>query len=108
MPDLKTRRPLIADLLALSAGALLPLAFAPFDLWPLAILPPIVLLWCWDNATSRCAALRGGPRVVSIGPVTSDTARAEGLEVHAEAAEHTIPGLVAALLADVAAAAPAP
>jgi len=54
------------------------------------------------------AALRGGPRVVSIGPVTSDTARAEGLEVHAEAAEHTIPGLVAALLADVAAAAPAP
>jgi uroporphyrinogen III methyltransferase / synthase len=38
-------------------------------------------------------------RVVSIGPVTSATVRAAGLEVHAEATEHTIPGLVAALLA---------
>jgi uroporphyrinogen III methyltransferase/synthase len=45
-------------------------------------------------------ALRAGPRVVSIGPITSDTARSEGLEVHAEAAEFTIPGLVDALLAD--------
>ncbi|MBJ7457393.1 MAG: uroporphyrinogen-III synthase, partial [Thermoleophilia bacterium] len=45
-------------------------------------------------------ALRAGPRVVSIGPITSDTARAEGLEVHAEASEFTIPGLVDALLAD--------
>jgi uroporphyrinogen III methyltransferase/synthase len=42
----------------------------------------------------------GGPRVVSIGPVTSATAREEGLRVAAEAAEHTIPGLVAALLDD--------
>lgn len=48
-------------------------------------------------------ALRGGPRVVSIGPITSETARAEGLEVHAEAAEFTIPGLVEALLADAGA-----
>jgi uroporphyrinogen III methyltransferase/synthase len=39
-------------------------------------------------------------RVVSIGPVTSAAAREEGLEVHAEAAEHTVPGLLAALLAD--------
>lgn len=45
-----------------------------------------------------------GARVVSIGPITSDTAREEGLTVHAEAAEHTIPGLVAALVADVAGA----
>lgn len=48
-------------------------------------------------------ALRSGPRVVSIGPVTSETARAEGLEVHAEASEFTIPGLVDALLADLGA-----
>jgi len=48
------------------------------------------------------AALREGPRVVAIGPITSATAREEGLEVHAEAAEHTIPGLVAALLEDAA------
>jgi uroporphyrinogen III methyltransferase/synthase len=46
------------------------------------------------------AALRGGPRVISIGPVTSATAREEGLEVHAEAREHTIAGLIDALLAD--------
>ncbi|MGE0025746.1 MAG: uroporphyrinogen-III C-methyltransferase [Thermoleophilia bacterium] len=48
------------------------------------------------------AALRGGPRVISIGPVTSATAREEGLEVHAEAGEHTIPGLIDALLEDAA------
>ena len=48
------------------------------------------------------AALRGGPRVVSIGPVTSATAREEGLEVHAEAREHTIPGLIDVLLEDAA------
>ena len=51
------------------------------------------------------AALLTGPRVVSIGPITSATARAEGLEVHAEATEFTIPGLVAALLADAEATA---
>ena len=38
------------------------------------------------------------PLVVSIGPVTSDTARAQGLTVHAEADPHTIDGLVDALV----------
>jgi len=38
------------------------------------------------------------PTVVSIGPVTSKTARDHGLRVDAEAAVHTIDGLVAALL----------
>jgi len=38
------------------------------------------------------------PPVVSIGPVTSDTARELGLTVTAEASEHTIDGLVATLL----------
>ena len=42
------------------------------------------------------------PPVVSIGPVTSDTARGLGLRVDAEAAEHTIPGLVAAVIAALA------
>ena len=37
------------------------------------------------------------PPVVSIGPVTSDTARELGLTVTAEATEHTIDGLVATL-----------
>jgi uroporphyrinogen III methyltransferase/synthase len=41
-------------------------------------------------------------RIVSIGPVTSDTARAAGLEVDVEAERHDIDGLLAALLEDAA------
>jgi uroporphyrinogen III methyltransferase/synthase len=43
-----------------------------------------------------------GARNVSIGPVTSDTAKAAGLEVDVEAEQHDIDGLVQALLADAA------
>jgi uroporphyrinogen III methyltransferase / synthase len=39
-------------------------------------------------------------RIVSIGPITSETARAADLEVHTEAARHDIEGLVEGLLAD--------
>jgi uroporphyrinogen III methyltransferase/synthase len=39
-------------------------------------------------------------RVVSIGPITSEAARAAGLEIAVEAERHDIDGLVAALLAD--------
>jgi uroporphyrinogen III methyltransferase / synthase len=39
-------------------------------------------------------------RVISIGPVTSETARAVGLEVAVEAERHDIDGLLDALLAD--------
>jgi uroporphyrinogen III methyltransferase/synthase len=39
-------------------------------------------------------------RVVSIGPITSETARAAGLEVDVEAERHDIDGLLSALLAD--------
>jgi uroporphyrinogen III methyltransferase / synthase len=42
------------------------------------------------------------PLVVSIGPVTSTTARERGLRVDAEGDPHTIDGLVAALLAALA------
>ena len=41
-----------------------------------------------------------GARVVSIGPVTSDTARELGLTVDVEAERHDIDGLVAALVED--------
>ncbi|HEY5708178.1 MAG TPA: uroporphyrinogen-III C-methyltransferase [Solirubrobacterales bacterium] len=44
----------------------------------------------------------GNARVISIGPVTSEAARAAGLEVHAEADPHDVDGLLAALLADAA------
>jgi uroporphyrinogen III methyltransferase/synthase len=39
-------------------------------------------------------------RLVSIGPITSATARDAGLEVHVEAVRHDIDGLVEALVAD--------
>ena len=39
-------------------------------------------------------------RIVSIGPVTSETARAAGLKVDIEAERHDVDGLLAALLAD--------
>ncbi|HEX6714834.1 MAG TPA: uroporphyrinogen-III C-methyltransferase [Thermoleophilaceae bacterium] len=48
--------------------------------------------------------LPDGARVVSIGPITSATARELGLEVHAEAAQHDIDGLVDTLLAQAGAA----
>jgi uroporphyrinogen III methyltransferase / synthase len=43
-----------------------------------------------------------GARAVSIGPVTSATAREQGLTVHVEAEQHDIDGLVEALVADAA------
>jgi uroporphyrinogen III methyltransferase/synthase len=42
----------------------------------------------------------GSARVVSIGPVTSEAARAAGLRVDVEAERHDVDGLLAALLAD--------
>jgi uroporphyrinogen III methyltransferase/synthase len=46
------------------------------------------------------------PVVVSIGPATSETARARGLRVDIEAADHTIDGVVAALLEVLASKSP--
>jgi apolipoprotein N-acyltransferase len=43
-------------LLALLAGALLAAAFAPLNLWPLAVLSPAMLMWLWQGATPRAAA----------------------------------------------------
>ncbi|HXR31663.1 MAG TPA: uroporphyrinogen-III C-methyltransferase [Solirubrobacterales bacterium] len=45
-------------------------------------------------------------RIVSIGPVTSEAARAAGLEVHVEAERHDVEGLIAALLTDAQATHP--
>ena len=59
------------------------------------------------RSSPRRPARSTGPRLVSIGPVTSDALRELGPEPDVEAAEHTPDGLVAALLADVAAGAEA-
>lgn len=38
---------------------MLPLAFAPFDIFPLALVSPLVLFACWRGAEPRRAFLRG-------------------------------------------------
>jgi uroporphyrinogen III methyltransferase/synthase len=48
------------------------------------------------------AGLSAGTRVVSIGPVTSETLREHGIEPHVEAERHDIEGVLDALLADAA------
>ncbi len=59
-----------------------------------------------STVTNLTEALNGrlpaSARVVSIGPITSEAARAAGLEVHVEAERHDIDGLLDALLADAA------
>ncbi len=44
---------------AFVAGMLLALSFAPFAWWPLAILAPALLMWLWDGASPRRAAVLG-------------------------------------------------
>ncbi len=46
-------------LLAMLAGALNTLAFAPFGFWPLAILSPLALYWLLRDLDVRAAAWRG-------------------------------------------------
>jgi len=46
-------------------------------------------------------AVSDGARVVSIGPITSATLRAHGIEPHVEADRHDVDGLVAAIVEDV-------
>jgi apolipoprotein N-acyltransferase len=47
------------SLLCLLAGGLLPLAFAPFSLWCLAILSPLLLLWAWSYLSPKQAFVSG-------------------------------------------------
>ncbi|HEY6731489.1 MAG TPA: uroporphyrinogen-III C-methyltransferase [Solirubrobacterales bacterium] len=57
-----------------------------------------------STVTNLTAALGdrfpSGARIVSIGPITSESVRAAGLEVNVEAERHDIDGLLTALLAD--------
>jgi uroporphyrinogen III methyltransferase/synthase len=48
------------------------------------------------------AAIAPATRIVSIGPVTSETLRRHGLEPHVEAARHDIDGVIDAVLGDAA------
>ena len=50
---------LLLDSLALISGAILTLAFAPFNIFPLAVISPALLLLTWLNASPKRAFLRG-------------------------------------------------
>ena len=50
----------------------------------------------------QSAGSADGPRIVSIGPITSAALREHDVELHVEAAEHTPDGLISALLDDAA------
>jgi apolipoprotein N-acyltransferase len=52
-------RRFVGSALALVCGASLTLSFAPFEWWPAAILMPALLMWLWDGATPRRAAVLG-------------------------------------------------
>ena len=53
------QRRFVGSAIALLAGALLGLSFAPVGFWPLAILCPALLIYLWDDATPRRAAVLG-------------------------------------------------
>jgi len=50
---------LLADVMALGAGALLACAFAPLNWWPLAIVCPALQMWLWHRAMPWRAARTG-------------------------------------------------
>jgi len=52
-------KPWYGHLMALIAGALLPLSFSPFHYYPVAVLSLAVLFLSWNNTTAKQAALRG-------------------------------------------------
>jgi apolipoprotein N-acyltransferase len=49
----------VSNVIALAAGALLACAFAPLELWPLAVACPALLMWLWEGAQPRRAAWDG-------------------------------------------------
>lgn len=59
----------------------------------------------FDAAGGR-AGISPAARIVSIGPITSETLREHGLEPHVEAQSHDVEGVIEALLADAAAIRP--
>jgi uroporphyrinogen III methyltransferase/synthase len=55
------------------------------------------------DAAGEAAGLSPETRIVSIGPITSETLREHGLEPHVEATDHDVEGVIRALLEDVVA-----
>jgi len=47
------------DVIAFFCGALLPVAFAPLSVYPLAIIIPAIMIWVWQGSTPGVAFRRG-------------------------------------------------
>jgi len=47
------------DLTALLAGLMLPMAFAPFNMWPLAVVSLLILFMAWQQVSAKRAFWRG-------------------------------------------------
>lgn len=58
-PGAIVRRAAAQNGFALATGALLAFAFAPANLWPLAVLCPAALMWLWEGKPPRRAAALG-------------------------------------------------
>jgi uroporphyrinogen III methyltransferase/synthase len=58
----------------------------------------------FDSLEAAGGTLSADTRVVSIGPVTSESLRAQGLEPDVESSQHDVEGLIEALVADARAA----
>jgi apolipoprotein N-acyltransferase len=56
---IKLLNTLWGEVIVLIAGCLLPLAFAPYDFYPLAIVSPAILFLAWTGNSPRRALLRG-------------------------------------------------
>jgi len=53
------KKKMLGDLIALVAGVILPFAFAPFYIYPLAILSPMLLLYSWMHISPKETFTRG-------------------------------------------------
>ncbi len=53
------KKPLVLDIIAVICGILLTLSFAPFGIFPLAIISPAILLAIWMQSTTKRAFIRG-------------------------------------------------
>jgi uroporphyrinogen III methyltransferase/synthase len=104
LPDALRERGAEVDVLELYETVAEPLSTNQLD----AVRTADYVTFTSASTVSNLLSAAGGTldthaRLVSIGPVTSDALRANGLEPHAEAAQHDIDGLLAALVSDAVA-----
>jgi uroporphyrinogen III methyltransferase/synthase len=104
LPDALRERGAEVDVLELYATVAEPLTTEQLDAMRIADYVTFTSASTVSNLLSAAGgALETHARLISIGPVTSDALRANGLEPHSEAEQHDIDGLLAALVTDATA-----